>query len=170
VNYSAGVSFDQWVQTADANGTIFSDGGGVAGERGVGLFVEGGKLVARGSDGSGAGNFLIIGPTVNDDTFHHVAVTWTGNPTANGVKLYLDGVLVGQATATAAITTGSRTLQYGGQHDLPALPKLAGQIDEMHVFNRALSASEVAAISRAGSRGITLGNLASGVAIQSRAN
>ncbi len=40
------------------------------------------------------------GLTLN--TFHDVVLTWTGTTAANGIKLYIDGVLINQYTATTA--------------------------------------------------------------------
>ncbi len=162
VNYSTGATFDAWFQTSAANGTIAADDGGAATQRGMGLFVAGGDLVLSGGNGSGTFNFAITGPSVDDGAFHHVAATWTGDTTTDGVKLYLDGVLVGQATATSSIATGSQTFAMGNG--------FSGVLDEVNVVDRPLAASEVARIYNAGSQGQGLGNRNDGVEIDAPAS
>jgi len=162
VNYSTGATFDAWFQTSAANGTIAADDGGIATQTGMGLFVEGGDLVLSGGNGSGTFNFAITGPSVDDGAFHHVAATWTGDTTTDGVKLYLDGVLVGQTTASSSIATGSQTFAMGNG--------FTGVLDEVNVVDRPLAASEVARIDNAGSQGQGLGNRNDGVDIDSAAS
>ena len=162
VNYSSGVTFDAWFQTSTANGTIAADDGGSTTQSGMSLSVEGGDLVLSGSNGSGTFNFVITGPSVDDGAFHHVAATWTGDTTTGGVKLYLDGVLVGHATATSSIATGSQTFEMGNG--------FTGVLDEVNVVDRPLAASEVARIYNAGSQGQGLGNRNDGVDIDTSAS
>ena len=162
VNYSTGVTFDAWFQTSAANGTIAADDGGSTTQSGMSLSVEGGDLVLSGSNGSGTFNFVITGPSVDDGAFHHVAATWTGDTTTGGVKLYLDGVLVGQATATSSIATGSQTFAMGNG--------FTGVLDEVNVVDRPLAALEVARIYNAGSQGQGLGNRNDGVDIDTSAS
>jgi hypothetical protein len=143
-----GSTMEAWVKTPDDNGTIITDGGGIDSETGMGLFVEDGRLVAIGSKGSsGEFNFELTGPVINDDQFHHVAVTWTGDTAANGVKLYVDGSLVAEGTALAAITGGSTLLHFGG-HTTAPLPYLRGRLDEIGLYNSVLTAEEIATIHR----------------------
>ncbi|MEU8035990.1 LamG-like jellyroll fold domain-containing protein [Streptosporangium sp. NPDC049078] len=75
----------------------------------------------------------IISPAaVNNGTWHHLAFTLTGNKQT----LYLDGLPVG--TLTQPVATEARdTTRIGGG--------LAGSIDELAVYDRPLSADEVAA-------------------------
>jgi hypothetical protein len=101
----------------------------------------------------GQNNFLVSGGSISDDTFHHVAATWTGDTTADGVKLYVDGALVGTGTAAVPIGTDSIVLNVGGHSTISAHHKLAGLVDEIEVFNRVLTPAEIAAIFNAGSAG-----------------
>jgi parallel beta-helix repeat protein len=150
LNYGGGKSMEAWVRTADTQGTLITDGGGIDAERGMGLFVENGRLVVRGSKGTaGEFNFTLTGPVINDDQFHHVAVTWTGDASANGVKLYIDGTLAAAGTALAAISTASTFLHFGGHATLP-LPFLNGLLDEIAVYDEVLSAEQIETIHRLG--------------------
>src|SRR5262249_35389442 len=90
------------------------------------------------------------------------AATWTNDTTANGVKLYADGVLVAQGTALASISSDSNKLDFGGHTQL-ALPFLNGLLDELSVYNSALSASDIATIySLRGAGQTNLGALVAG--------
>ncbi|MFO0969304.1 MAG: LamG-like jellyroll fold domain-containing protein [Gemmataceae bacterium] len=149
VNYATGVTFDAWVKTTASAGMIMAGGGGDSTKNGMSLFIQGGLATLYGSRStSGVQNFLIQGGSaINDGAWHHLAATWTGDATANGVKLYVDGALVAQATANGSITGGNdSTPLYLGGHGTIAHTKLVGAIDEADVFRRVLSATEIQAI------------------------
>ncbi len=82
--------------------------------------------------------------SVNDGSFHHIAVTYDGSSQAAGVKIYLDGI-------SQALTTVYDSLTGSILNDVnPTISKdiegnyFNGLVDEVKVFNRALSASEIA--------------------------
>jgi len=155
VSYVGGVTLDAWVKTTDDAGLIVSDGGGASDGAGMGLFIEsGGKIDLFGSKGtSGELNFFVEGPVISDGVFHHIAATWAGDVTSNGAKLYVDGTLVGTATALAAISTGSTSIHIGWHTIITGHHKFAGLIDEASIYNRALSAAEIQSLYNAGSAG-----------------
>jgi hypothetical protein len=68
--------------------------------------------------------------------WNHVAFTYNKNDPANQQKLYVNGVLVAQGTLTEAITVNTNALIIGRY--------FRGSIDEMKIYNRALSGTEVA--------------------------
>ncbi|MDA0168685.1 choice-of-anchor D domain-containing protein [Solirubrobacter taibaiensis] len=74
-------------------------------------------------------------PTLNRWT--HFAVTYDGTQ----IRTYVDGVLVGARAQTGAIVSSTQPLRFGGN----ALwaEWLNGQLDELRVYNRALSAAEI---------------------------
>jgi hypothetical protein len=79
-----------------------------------------------------------VGPALN--AWSHVAVTY--NDTADQVRLYLNGTEVLSATETMSLVTNTQELRIGvGFPD----EVFAGGIDEVRVYNRALSAAEIAA-------------------------
>jgi hypothetical protein len=154
VSYGGGATFDAWVSTTDDAGLVISDGGGASAHRGMGLFLEpGGKIDLFGTKGSGALNFLAEGPVISDGIFHHVAGTWTGDDTTDGVKLYVDGALVNSTTALESISTGSTPIHFGWHTTITGHEKLAGLIDEIEIFERPLTALEIQAIYNAGIAG-----------------
>ncbi len=145
VSYSGGATFDAWIRTTADKGVVVTDAGGASAFSGMGLFVEpAGRINLFGTKGtSGTFNFSIQGPVVNDGAYHHVAGTWTGDTSANGAKLYVDGALVGSATALGTITTGTSPFSIGWQSTDATHSPFNGQIDEAHVYNRALRTKEV---------------------------
>jgi hypothetical protein len=84
----------------------------------------------------------------------HVLVTWTGSATATNVRIYVNGVETrygttqngaGTRTSDAASSLYIGNERYGtGTFD--------GSIDDVRVYNRVLSASEITAVYRAGVR------------------
>jgi len=76
---------------------------------------------------------------LNDSAWHHVAGTYDGS----FIRVYVDGKLDNTPYAHSGITNKSGTLQIGG-NDYWACCLWPGDIDEVRVYNRALSATEVA--------------------------
>ncbi|HEX8679062.1 MAG TPA: LamG-like jellyroll fold domain-containing protein, partial [Chthoniobacterales bacterium] len=96
---------------------------------------------------NGGGDDLAGTTTLQPNTWYHAAVTYDGAT----VKLYLNGVLE-SSKATAALNTAldSNGLTIGLR---PATSVWNGQIDEIDIFNRALSLAEIQAIYYAGAQG-----------------
>jgi hypothetical protein len=74
--------------------------------------------------------------------FHHVAGTYDGSV----MRLYLDGVEVGNLAVSGTVGVGNGVVFSGSE-------TLDGLLDEVEIYNRALSASEIQAIFNAGSAG-----------------
>jgi uncharacterized repeat protein (TIGR01451 family) len=90
---------------------------------------------------------------VADGNWHHVAVTVqrTGTPK---VKLYVDGVVVLTRDARTGNANNSIPLLVGtGYPIVISKPFFKGAIDEVEIFNRALSEDEIKSIFNAGSAG-----------------
>lgn len=100
------------------------------------------------------GNVTVQGPPVTFGVWHHVAVTASDG----GVSLFLDGQMV--ASAPVALDTAPGTPlqiacrgmgELGGV--LPVDDCVDGDLDEVSVYDRALSPQEIDAIYQAGSQG-----------------
>lgn len=89
----------------------------------------------------------------NDGNWHHVGFTVVADTTYN---LYLDGRLLKTATVTARATTDHPF--YVGRYMHASAGYLNGSIDELGLWSRALSASEVAYLYNNG-RGVQYPNL-----------
>jgi hypothetical protein len=87
----------------------------------------------------------LIGPTLLKDRWYHVAVTNIGN----SATLYLDGQPVGTQSLGLATTSHSFLAGLGAVDS-----KHNGYLDEIQVFNRALSAAEILSIYTTGSSGL----------------
>ena len=156
---SAG-TIDFWVRrngTLSASSNLFSDlfigSVGPNLQRTPSLFVRsGGTLLWEFNNVTvqNTGAPLTIGP------WYHVAMTW--QPAVNGteVQVYLDGALVD--TGIAGTPTDFQADVYVGSYNLSTSGTTPQQfanasIDELDVFNRALTGAEIQAIFDAGSAG-----------------
>lgn len=83
-----------------------------------------------------------------DNQWHYIVATWDGTTATNGMKLYMDGVVLHQGTATVtSIQSTSSALTFGGDG---GTYDYAGLMDEGRLYNRALSAAEIKALYDAG--------------------
>jgi hypothetical protein len=150
-NFAAnqGFTVSLWLATREAGGTVLAqrfsrDPGAVVylGLDGAGR-VQG--IVREDFAESGQPATVTAGP-VNDGTWHHVGLVRDGA----AVELFLDGVSRGKATgaqAAGAITTDWRTAgreSYWVNVRHFGNPHLVGQLDELAIYDRALTADEVA--------------------------
>jgi hypothetical protein len=88
--------------------------------------------------------------SVTPETWHHIALSSTDT----NVYLYINGDLEGSC-ARSAITSTTNPFRIGYLLDyFYSGPEFNGLIDEVEIFNRALSAEEIAAIYAAGSAGM----------------
>ncbi len=86
----------------------------------------------------------------NLNEWYHVAMTYDG---AN-LRLYVNGVLDGSTAATGSIISTTQPLRIGGGAPSGQLQNyLNGRLDEVSLYDRALSPNEIAAIYNAGTAG-----------------
>src|SRR5678816_1771512 len=86
----------------------------------------------------GTGHFEVFGTaSLAVNTWSHIAVTYDG---AN-LRLYVNGTQVSSVARTGTIPTSTNPLQLGG--DSIYGQYFAGAMDEVRIYNRALSAAEV---------------------------
>lgn len=81
--------------------------------------------------------------SVNDGSWHHVAVVYSPGG-SNPIKLYVDGTLDAQGTISTTVATSASSTSYVGMR-CDAVHGFDGDIDELRVWNRALTATEIAA-------------------------
>lgn len=78
--------------------------------------------------------------TLNNNNWHHVAVTY--NLSTTTLTLYVDGVQESQSTSIAAASSGTVYIgSYGA-----AQVVFSGLIDDVRIYDRAFSASEIASL------------------------
>ena len=82
---------------------------------------------------------------VTDGRWHHVALTYEANETADDIRrIYIDGVMEAEQTETGTLLEHGDTLVIGGRLN-PSYNARGwdGRIGGVRLFNRALSASEI---------------------------
>lgn len=152
---STNFSIDAWIHTTQTTtATIIDKRTGTANNPvGYHLFVFGGNLGFQLGDGSPFLNNNSSGPTINDGNWHHVAVTIDRTSTTGG-RLYVDGaeVYIFDPTTRPGNISNTADLRIG-QRYLSSVQPFQGAIDEVEIFNRARSDSDIKAIFDAGSFG-----------------
>ncbi len=164
INFGTGdLSIDAWVNTAGPKTS--TDYQAIVDKRvqnppgtyhGYELFLDNnGFLGFQLADGT-AVNYVSTTLPVADGSFHHVAATL--DRTNNLLNLYVDGALTGGSPFNTSAQTG--TVNNNGELRIGRNSANTGAdfffnglIDEVELFNRALSGTEVASIFTAGSAG-----------------
>lgn len=115
------------------------------GEFGFLIVLEEGKIVAYSTKGTSSIFNIALKSTitVNDDEWHDVLFTWTGDTSLDGAKLYIDDLNIPNITGTALVaqsnsTLSTGTIQMGDKRssttNSPFRP-FKGQLDEVEIYN-----------------------------------
>ncbi len=141
------VTIEAWIKRSSATTISFDGGSGVIFGFGVGgycFYMNSQGRLAFSNLGSGIEN---LGPTVADVNFHHVAVS----KSAGALVFYIDGI----STALPGYSPGFQfnTVATIGSLSDGSGCTFFGIIDELAVYTRALSGSEIQAIYLAGGTG-----------------
>ncbi len=107
-----------------------------------GIWMVKDGTIEGGFENSVGKNYFAVGPKLNDGMWHYVVVTYD----KNSLKLYIDGTLYTSrnisvdpdSATTKPLRIGSNSL-YTNENDR----RFLGDVDEVRVYNRALTASEV---------------------------
>lgn len=148
-----------WIKTTALNAAIFSWGNDSNGER-WGLRVQDGNGLAGAIRVEVNGGYIVGNVAVNDGEWHHVAATWEddGTPDVTDTVLYVDGVAVGTSASTGNVinTVSGEDVKIGVAQVSSHL--FDGLIDDARIYDRVLSAEEMATIfARRGSDEIVYG-------------
>ena len=101
------------------------------------------------SSSSGQGVGVNSAPMIATNVWYHVA----GVRGPNFIQLYVNGQMVGQTAVSFPQDYGVEPLFFGTSGVASWDGKLAGYLDEVALYNRALASNEIAAIYAAGSAG-----------------
>ncbi|WP_028282916.1 LamG-like jellyroll fold domain-containing protein [Olleya marilimosa] len=126
-----------WFKTTSANSTIFNfSDTGMPNSGGFNktIYLQNGNLVSYVYNGSA--NFITSTTTFNDDNWHHV----TEIVTLSERSLYVDGTLIGTNTSFSNQNFGYIVL--GASNLTPGI-YFEGEIDEVRIWNTALSIDDV---------------------------
>ena len=80
--------------------------------------------------------------TFSNSSWYNVTITWDGTTSTNAVKLYVNGQLEGQGTSNTS-SAGIGSYSSFGIGGVNGGAYAAGSIDQVRIFNKALSAGEV---------------------------
>jgi hypothetical protein len=113
--------------------------------------LNGGQAEGRITDAAGASASVVSALALSTDVFQHIALTYDGAI----MKLYVNGVLDGTTATTLTPLTNVNPVTIGAWQSvsLGVIQHWAGRIDEVEIFDRALTATEVGNIYNAGSAG-----------------
>ncbi len=100
----------------------------------------GAKVVTNLFDDQGRTGRVVEGPALPVGLWSHVSSVFDGA----SLHLYVNGTFLSNAPATAP-TDGTTTLEIGRAFDAAGF---SGNIDDVRIYNRALSAAEIAALAR----------------------
>jgi hypothetical protein len=124
---------------------------GETSERQYLLTLDGATRQIRAHISVPSGFYYFAGSSVlQTGVWNHVAMTYDGSR----LKLFVNGQLDGSVAVTGPIISTSQPLRIGGGAPVGRRQYFfAGQIDDVSLYNRALSSNEIAAIYRASSEG-----------------
>ena len=134
------VTFSAWVKTSNLIGLILYKYSYSEPHPGYGFSVGG-----QGKDGkinywsSSYGYWVKSDSTVNDDAWHQLVVT-VSNTTAS---FYLDGELNSSKTSSMPGNSTGIDLLIGAQHTIVHENNLDGVLDDIRIYNRALTSTEI---------------------------
>ncbi len=117
--------------------------------RGYDIFIAGGYVQAH-LINSWTSNALCETGTlypVNDLVWHHIAVTYDGSSSPDGLKIYVDGMeeatVVGPDSLSSTIRNSVSFKIAARSEGDETIHHLTGEIDDVRIYNRALSAEEI---------------------------
>ncbi len=163
-------TLDAWVRTSASGLMVLVDKRSGPTPKGYSLYIVDGRLGFQMANGSGSAtcaptprpgvacaNYVApsSGPLVNDGQWHHVAAVVDRSDPQNGVRLYVDGSQVFSGPPMVSDDLDNPSDLYLGVRT-PGTGSgawLNGELDEVELFKRALSAGEIKALFAAGPAG-----------------
>ena len=94
----------------------------------------------------------MAGNSTFDSNWHMLTMTYDAAGGANNKKIYIDGALANQATATGNINASGAMMAFGARASADAYSTtnwsnfLTGKLDDIYFYNRALSAGDVSSL------------------------
>lgn len=139
-----------WFRTTDGQGSLLGNIGPAPGFRGWEMHLNDGGALKMALDNTFPGNHILVRSTLdrfNDGFWHQAVATYDGSSTAAGVNLYIDGVLLDMTTEsdTLSATIVSANAFGMATRDNVLIP-YGGNLDDVAVYNKALSLAEVRTI------------------------
>ncbi len=140
-----GFSISAWIKTTSSavQQSVFSTAGSGNGVRfghsnGRPYYLAGNTSGYR-EQNIGSSNIL------NNDQWHHLAMTFENRSTGYFVTAYIDGAVAGTDTTTVTMV-GPGSLAYIGSMNGAAQAAFSGSIDDVRIYGRSLVAAEVSSL------------------------
>lgn len=137
LSLTAGMTIEAWVQPTSGSGwrsVIMKES---ANGLSYALYSSNNASRPGGWVHNGSDLFVLGNAAITLNSWTHVAVTYDGS----ALRFYTNGVLVGTTTGVPPITAGTGPLRIGGNSVWGEYYR--GLIDDVRVYNRALSAAEI---------------------------
>jgi len=109
------------------------------GEYNLAAVYDGGVLLQAADLPADCADSAVTTESIQDDKWHHIAGTWNGKV----IKVYIDGVEKKSLACAGEIKVGDGNMYVGSRGGTQRW--VNGMLDEIKVYNRALSADEVKA-------------------------
>jgi len=141
-----------WFTSIPSTGVIVSKTAGSAASDSFLVWYQGGALHGAVGNTSGPGTIVDYTWTPSLNTWYHIA--FTSDAAGQAETLYVNGTLVGAATNTTSIGYDANPLLIGAEVENSVTQYFfPGRIDELTIYNRALSATEIQTVYGAGTLG-----------------
>jgi hypothetical protein len=151
-----------WQKAEGAAYTLLSKMDRSSHYRGYDIFVAGGYVQAHLINSWMSNSLRETGTLypVNDFVWHHIAVTYDGSSSPDGLKIYVDSMeeatIVGPHSLSSTIRN-SVSFKIGARSEGgEAIHHLTGDVDDVRIYNRALSAEEIQQIYEEGLPGVAV--------------
>jgi hypothetical protein len=117
--------------------------------------TSGGKLEGMFSDGSVSGNTITGASTILLSTWSFLVFSWDGTTNPAGMKLYVNGTLDATRQSTCSSIQNLNYPAFIGAHSNAGSPLnyFNGKIDDVRIYDRALSAQEIFELCQTGHKG-----------------
>ena len=148
-----GISFSMWIKVPESSSvrSILDSDATVNIQNGFQIRFETDGRIRFGSSlgntamGTNFGLFSQWALRLDTDDWVHIVCTWTGNTSASGVKIYVNGNVSTSTTASYNYDQVSynREMVIGNIAWASSNQPLNGAIDEINIFNRELTQSEI---------------------------
>jgi len=131
-DYPSGGSIALWVKTSDTSSRFVQLDGTLIG-------ISGSTQMLLCADGSGCGVTVNANHVPDDNNWHHITMTWDNT----NLYYYLDGKYITSAADSGAGDHGRGSYIGAGDGGAGLQDYVNGQIDDVRIYNYALSADQI---------------------------
>lgn len=137
-DFTGNFSFEVWIKWSGVNGT-FGDYIISKGSQVPALWLDTNEFLTLSQ--TDVGDVVKANTAITDTNWHHVVVTWNGTTG----KIYLDGMDVSGSTTSRTFVANSTNLVIGAKYPFGADSPFHGSVDEVAIYNTALTSTRALA-------------------------